>query len=418
MVGRLHGHVVGGSGMRCRVSLAGLTGCGALWAPRSAQAAARDKHRDEVLARGASSRRGRSSACHMTRNTVRDRAGAHKPARITRTSGDAAADLPDGKGKQQRGQGHEQTGLDVLEQPEPAAGLVGLRVVRAYTVLRAWALRPARRRGRGLGQAAGRRARPRPRPAQRHGVRRDKLARSGVDALAHHPVVVRRVGQHGAEDREPAKVPRATANSVYATGTMPCTSKKSQDSRLETEWFSGMNHQLSSSAYAVATATALAPTSPNLTIAQRSRLSPWVQTRRWVPCSTSRATSAPTKNIPTSSGRKTKSAPRKAKFSYLLLNCCSCGRQAELSTGMSSDLPSLCRQSARPGSTYARCICRPVGTISAASTASPRTVKSSCLRCWRQVSQIISVPPYRCGSGRAARPRTPRRGRPAPGPRV
>src|SRR6266511_3308188 len=68
----------------------------------------------------------------------------------------------------------------------------------------------------------------------------------------------------------PAKVPRATANSVYATGTMPCTSKKSQDSRLETEWFSGMNHQLSSSAYAVATATALAPTSPNLTSAQRA----------------------------------------------------------------------------------------------------------------------------------------------------
>src|SRR6266498_3221483 len=57
----------------------------------------------------------------------------------------------------------------------------------------------------------------------------------------------------------PAKVPRATANSVYATGTMPCTSKKSQDSRLETEWFSGMNHQLSSSAYAVATANALGP---------------------------------------------------------------------------------------------------------------------------------------------------------------
>ena len=62
------------------------------------------------------------------------------------------------------------------------------------------------------------------------------------------------------------------------------------------------------------------PTRPNLTRAQRRRLMPWVQTRRWVPCSTSRATSGAPQNRPTSSGRIRNRMPSDSQGLYWLVN--------------------------------------------------------------------------------------------------
>jgi hypothetical protein len=51
-----------------------------------------------------------------------------------------------------------------------------------------------------------------------------------------------------------------------------------------------------------------------LTAAQRSRLTPWVHTSRWVPCSISRATTGAPQNMPANSGRNQNSPPTRPRL--------------------------------------------------------------------------------------------------------
>ena len=112
-----------------------------------------------------------------------------------------------------------------------------------------------------------------------------------------------------------------------------------------------------------------APTSPNFTSAQWVRLMPWVQTNRWVPCSTSRATSGAPQNMPTSIGRMSSSTATRFRAPYRLVNWLNDRSQASRAPRATSAVASWRTQSGRPRSANVCRMARPSGIIRAASTA-------------------------------------------------
>ena len=100
----------------------------------------------------------------------------------------------------------------------------------------------------------------------------------------------------------PVVAPSAKANNAYPAGTNPCIPKAAAPKRF---WFTlsmGLNHHVTIRLRSPATAALARPTSPSLTSNQRIRLTLWVQAKRNVPVSSSRAMSGAPQNMPMSTG--------------------------------------------------------------------------------------------------------------------
>jgi hypothetical protein len=100
----------------------------------------------------------------------------------------------------------------------------------------------------------------------------------------------------------PAVAPRAKANAAYPTGTMPLVWNTVGVIRSWYAWSNGPDHQVAIKLSSPATIMLNAPTRPSLTASQRVRLMPWVQARRKVPVSNSRATSGAPQKTPIRAG--------------------------------------------------------------------------------------------------------------------
>ena len=120
------------------------------------------------------------------------------------------------------------------------------------------------------------------------------------------------LGRHAGSDRRstaPRVAPSTTANTAYPTGTTPRIANVTGvmcDGRLP--WVllsapsSGCDHQVTAK---VSTPTAVAPAravTPSLVASHRLRVTDWAQASRWVPASSSRATSGAPQNTPMITG--------------------------------------------------------------------------------------------------------------------
>ena len=107
----------------------------------------------------------------------------------------------------------------------------------------------------------------------------------------------------------PMVTPSATANTAYATGTMPRMANATGVSRAGrlprvslSAPSSGADHQVTASVSTPMATAAPSSARPSLVASQRPRVTLWVQTSRWVPASSSRATSGAPQNAPSSAG--------------------------------------------------------------------------------------------------------------------
>ena len=101
----------------------------------------------------------------------------------------------------------------------------------------------------------------------------------------------------------PAATPSAKASSVHAAKSTPRRSNSCGASPPSRPWANhGWKYQENSRLNASAATVTATASSASLVIAQRVRPHPWVQANRNVPVSSSRASTGPPTNTPTSTG--------------------------------------------------------------------------------------------------------------------
>ena len=119
---------------------------------------------------------------------------------------------------------------------------------------------------------------------------------------AANPTSVTAIAGTVRRNSTPAVAPSAKANAAYPIGATPWKPKFARPKRF---WFAasiGLAHQSTIQVSSPPIAMAAMPTSPSFTASQRCRVTLWVQARRKVPVSSSRAMSGAPKKSPTSAG--------------------------------------------------------------------------------------------------------------------